>query len=141
VSSLLLSATSGLTATALVIANTAITNVPGPMQPIYVAAARVERVHPTLPMMGMGMGLAVIATSYLNRLEYGIPVVRDLIADPWPLVDRMTASFDELASKVDPATSEKDTRATTQPLRTDRRTEPAAHRQARSDADGSAPDG
>ncbi len=140
-SSLLFSATSGVTAAGPVIANTAITNVPGPTQPIYVAGAPVERVHPTLPMMGMGLGLAVIANSYLDRIEYGIPVARDLIADPWPLVDRMTDSFDELASKAHPEASEQNTPATTRRARTGRPTELATHRQGRSGADSAEPTG
>jgi diacylglycerol O-acyltransferase / wax synthase len=140
-SSLLFSATSGLTAAGPVIANTAVTNVPGPTQPMYVAGAPVERVHPTLPMMGMGMGLAVIANSYLDRIEYGIPVARDLIPDPWPLVERMTHSFDELAAKAAPEASLRNISATTRRPRKGRPTELATHRQGRSGADGAEPAG
>jgi diacylglycerol O-acyltransferase / wax synthase len=70
-------------------ANLIISNVPGPPEPVYVAGARVEALHPVGGIVE-GFGFTTIVFSYAGGLDLGFVVDRDSGADPW----RLAAAFE-----------------------------------------------
>jgi WS/DGAT/MGAT family acyltransferase len=76
--------------------NLIVTNVPGPAMPLYLAGSRLREVYPHLPLFEQqGIGIALL--SYAGCLHVGITAdwnLGELVAD---LVDRMEATFDEMA--------------------------------------------
>lgn len=76
-------------------ANVAISNVPGPSAPKYLGGAR-QRAQ--IPVSGVldGIGINITVMSYLDSLDFGIVVDREQLDDPWPILDALRASLDEL---------------------------------------------
>jgi diacylglycerol O-acyltransferase len=66
--------------------NLVISNVPGPRQPLYFAGAQLCHQFP-VSIVTEGQGLNITVMSYLDRLDFGFVVDRELVPDVWDLVD------------------------------------------------------
>jgi diacylglycerol O-acyltransferase / wax synthase len=66
--------------------NLVISNVPGPRQPVYFAGAQLRHQFP-MSIVTDGQGLNITVMSYLDRLDFGFIVDRDLVPDVWDLAD------------------------------------------------------
>jgi diacylglycerol O-acyltransferase len=66
--------------------NLVISNVPGPRQPLYFAGAKLCHQFP-VSIVTEGQGLNITVVSYLDRLDFGFVVDRELVPDVWDLVD------------------------------------------------------
>ncbi|KUH80816.1 MULTISPECIES: wax ester/triacylglycerol synthase family O-acyltransferase [unclassified Mycobacterium] len=75
--------------------NVVISNVPGPRQPLYFAGAKLCHQFP-LSIVTDGLGLNITVTSYLDRLDFGVVVDREVVPDVWDLVDAHIAEIDRL---------------------------------------------
>jgi diacylglycerol O-acyltransferase / wax synthase len=78
-------------------ANTVISNVPGPPNPVYVAGARVEALYPVGGIIEGFGGFTSIVFSYCGGLDLGIVTDRETPADPWRLAELYKDSQAELA--------------------------------------------
>lgn len=67
-------------------ANLVISNVPGPRDPLYFAGAQLQHQFP-VSIVTDGQGLNITVTSYMDRLDFGFIVDRDLVPDVWDLAD------------------------------------------------------
>jgi diacylglycerol O-acyltransferase / wax synthase len=79
------------------IANTTVSNVPGPTDPIYFAGARLLRVTGLGPLIG-GMNLFHIVASYNGTVSIGVTADRSALPDPGHYADCMQRAFEELLS-------------------------------------------
>lgn len=75
--------------------NLIISNVPGPPFPIYCAGATIEALYPMGPLL-YGTGLNITVFSYRDRVDVGFMVCRELVPEPWSLVEGLEAAFEEL---------------------------------------------
>ena len=73
--------------------NLVISNVPGPRQPLYFAGAKMVHQFP-VSIVTDGQGLNITIHSYLDRLDFGFIVDRELVPDVWDLADM---HIDEIA--------------------------------------------
>ncbi len=76
--------------------NVAISNVPGSPRPLYCAGALQRSQYPISGVLD-GLGLNITVFSYRDKLEFGIVGDRELIDDPWPLLDALGDALAELA--------------------------------------------
>lgn len=79
------------------IANTTVSNVPGPTDPIYFAGARLLRVTGLGPLIG-GMNVFHVVASYNGTISIGVTADRSALPDPGHYADCMQRSFDEMLS-------------------------------------------
>jgi diacylglycerol O-acyltransferase len=77
------------------IANTTVSNVPGPTEPIFFAGARLVRVTGLGPLIG-GMNLFHVIASYNGTVSMGVTADRGVLPDPANYADCMQAAFDDL---------------------------------------------
>ena len=75
--------------------NLAISNVPGPTQPLYIAGAKVVSLYPC-SIAFHGAALNITAQSYDQRLDFGLIACRRAVPDLGYLADLLLASFQEL---------------------------------------------
>jgi diacylglycerol O-acyltransferase len=66
--------------------NLVISNVPGPREPLYFAGAQMSHHFPVSIVLD-GQGLNITVVSYLDRLDFGFIVDRELVPDVWDLAD------------------------------------------------------
>jgi diacylglycerol O-acyltransferase len=66
--------------------NLVISNVPGPRQPLYFAGAQLRHHFPVSIVLD-GQGLNITVVSYLDQLDFGFIVDRELVPDVWDLAD------------------------------------------------------
>ena len=66
--------------------NLVISNVPGPREPLYFAGAKLLHQFPVSIVVD-GQGLNITVVSYLDRLDFGFIVDRELVPDVWDLAD------------------------------------------------------
>ncbi len=90
----------GLDRSAPPVMNLIISNVPGPPFELYTAGARVEALYPMGPLL-FGTGVNITVISYRDSIDLGFMVCRDVIDDPWPLVDGVGPSLAELLDAAD----------------------------------------
>lgn len=76
-------------------ANVMISNVPGPATPLYLGGARQRAQFPVSGVLD-GIGINITVMSYQDSLEFGIVVDRELLDDPWSILDAMRTGMDEL---------------------------------------------
>ena len=79
------------------IANTTVSNVPGPADPIFFAGARLLRVTGLGPLIG-GMNLFHIVASYNGTVSIGVTADRSALPDPGHYADCMQSAFQEMLS-------------------------------------------
>ena len=75
--------------------NLVISNVPGPRQPLYFAGAQLCHQFP-VSIVADGQGLNITVASYLDRLDFGFVVDRELVPDVWDLADMHIAEIGQL---------------------------------------------
>jgi diacylglycerol O-acyltransferase / wax synthase len=75
--------------------NLVISNVPGPRQPLYLSGAQLRHQFP-ISIVTDGQGLNITVTSYLDRLDFGFIVDRELVPDVWHLADTHIAEIGRL---------------------------------------------
>jgi WS/DGAT/MGAT family acyltransferase len=75
--------------------NVAVSNVPGPREPLYLAGAELKHMYP-VSMITNGMGLNMTVTSYRDGLDFGLVSCRDLIPDLHDLGLHLGDALDEL---------------------------------------------
>ncbi len=75
--------------------NVVISNVPGPPFPLYYAGAKLEYTLPMGPVME-GAGLNITVLSYMDHVDIGFMVCRELVPDVWRLVDHTQDAMTEL---------------------------------------------
>ena len=80
-----------------VIANTTVSNVPGPTDPIFFAGAPLLRVSGLGPLIG-GMNLFHIVASYNGTISIGVTADRNALPDPGRYADCMETAFQEMLS-------------------------------------------
>lgn len=77
------------------IMNLIISNVPGPSFPIYSAGAKLEAIYPMGPLL-YGTGINVTVFSYLDKIDFGFMVCREVVPNPWFLAEGVQLALDEL---------------------------------------------
>ncbi|BBX38597.1 WS/DGAT/MGAT family O-acyltransferase [Mycobacterium simiae] len=82
------------------IANTTVTNVAGPSEPLYFSGARLLRAAGLGPLVG-GANLIHVVASYNGILSISATADRDALADPARYAACMEGAFQELLSAVD----------------------------------------
>ena len=75
--------------------NLAVSNVPGPQQPLYCGGARLVANYPVSVIID-GMGLNITVMSYNGDLDIGIVADRDQMPDVWTLLEHLEVSLAEL---------------------------------------------
>ncbi|MDT5101873.1 MAG: diacylglycerol O-acyltransferase / wax synthase [Mycobacterium sp.] len=81
------------------IANTTVSNVPGPADPVFFAGARLLRVTGLGPLIG-GMNLFHVVASYNGTVSVGVTADRSALPDPSHYADCMRSAFKEMLSAV-----------------------------------------
>ena len=77
------------------LANLAISNVPGPRIPLYLAGARLRHYYP-VSIVTHGLGLNITVQSYAGHLEFGLTACGDIVAKPEILARAMQRSLAQL---------------------------------------------
>lgn len=77
------------------IANVAISNVPGPQQPLYVAGAKICAYWP-LSIIEHGLGLNITVISYCDSLDFGLTAAKNAVPDVYLLAQMLNQSYEEL---------------------------------------------
>ena len=81
------------------IANTTVTNVPGPTEPIFFSGARLVRAAGLGPRVA-GLSLIHVVASYNGNLSISATEDRDALPDPATYAECMEKSFQELLASV-----------------------------------------
>jgi diacylglycerol O-acyltransferase / wax synthase len=82
------------------IANTIVSNVPGPTEPIFFHGARLLRVTGLAALVG-GMNLFHVVASYNGTFSIGVTADRNALPDPATYADCMQTAFQELLAATD----------------------------------------
>lgn len=77
------------------LANVAISNVPGPPVPLYLAGARLRHYYP-VSIVTHGLAFNLTVQSYAGQLECGLTAARDVVPRPDVLARAMAAALTEL---------------------------------------------
>ena len=75
--------------------NLAISNVPGPQEPLYLAGAELVASYPVSVILD-GVGLNITVLSYMGHLDFGIVADREQLDDAWPLMMKLRDALEEL---------------------------------------------
>jgi WS/DGAT/MGAT family acyltransferase len=76
------------------VANLAISNVPGPQVPLYLAGARMVTFHP-LSIVLHGLALNITVQTYAGRVDFGIIADKQAVPHVHDLADALEAAFEE----------------------------------------------
>jgi WS/DGAT/MGAT family acyltransferase len=82
------------------IVNLVVSNMMGPPVPLYYGGARVEAVYPMGPV-GEGVGLNITLLSNMGRLDVGVLACRELVPDPWEIIDGFARALAALLAAAD----------------------------------------
>jgi diacylglycerol O-acyltransferase len=82
------------------LANVAISNVPGPPVPLYLAGAAVRHLYP-VSIVTHGLGLNITVQTYAGMLEFGITACRRALPKPQALARALQPALDELLAPLD----------------------------------------
>lgn len=77
--------------------NVIVSNVPGPPFPLYFAGAETVAAYPMGPVME-GCGLNVTVFSYLDSIDIGFMVDRELVPDVWAMAEAVEPALEELVA-------------------------------------------
>jgi WS/DGAT/MGAT family acyltransferase len=81
------------------LANVAISNVPGPPVPLYLAGARLRHYYP-VSIVTHGLALNITVQSYAGQLEFGLTACADAVANPRELADAIAHAMLELRDRL-----------------------------------------
>jgi WS/DGAT/MGAT family acyltransferase len=81
------------------LANVAISNVPGPPMPLYLAGARLRHYYP-VSIVTHGLAFNITVQSYAGQLEFGLTACADIVAHPEVVADAMAAAMQELTDRL-----------------------------------------
>jgi hypothetical protein len=84
----------GIAHTLPAVANVAISNVPGPQMPLYLAGARMVTFHP-LSIILHGLALNITIQTYAGSVDFGIVGDRKAVPHVQDLADALEAAFEE----------------------------------------------
>jgi WS/DGAT/MGAT family acyltransferase len=76
------------------VANVAISNVPGPQVPLYLAGARMVTFHP-LSIVLHGLALNITVQTYAGHVDFGIVADKQAVPHVQDLADALEAAFEE----------------------------------------------
>jgi hypothetical protein len=76
-------------------ANTTVTNVPGPREPLYLCGAQEVAIVGAGPVID-GMGIIHIVSSYCDDFSVSVTACREMLPDPETYGDCMHHAFEEL---------------------------------------------
>ena len=79
--------------------NVAISNVPGPRQPLYAAGAQLEHYYPVSTVFE-GQALNITVVSYLDRLDFGLVCCPDVVPDLDEMLGAILQEIETLAGLV-----------------------------------------
>ena len=82
------------------VANTTVTNVPGPTEPLFFSGARLVHAAGLGPLVG-GLNLIHVVASYNGTLSISATADRDALPDPGTYAECMNHAFKELLAAVD----------------------------------------
>lgn len=82
------------------VANTTVTNVPGPTEPMFFSGARLVRAAGLGPLIG-GLNLIHVVASYNGTLSISATADRDALPDPATYAECMDQAFQELLASAD----------------------------------------
>jgi diacylglycerol O-acyltransferase len=77
------------------LANVAISNVPGPLMPLYMAGARILDIYPT-SIVVHGVALNITVQSYNEALDFGLMACAKAMPEVSELGDALRVAFDDL---------------------------------------------
>ena len=77
------------------IANVAISNVPGPQVPLYLAGAQMKTFFP-VSIITHGLALNITVQTYCGRIDFGIVACKEAVPDLHDFAVALTGGFDEL---------------------------------------------
>jgi WS/DGAT/MGAT family acyltransferase len=83
--------------TAMLPANFVVSNVRSAPMPLYLAGAQIETMMP-LSILQTGQGMNVTVISYCDKIDVGVIVDPELVADPQSIVDAFENALEELES-------------------------------------------
>jgi WS/DGAT/MGAT family acyltransferase len=75
--------------------NVAVSNVPGPREPLYIAGHRLEAIKP-VGLLADDLGLMIALISYRHSVGFGAIACPQLVPDVWSVVDGVRSALDEL---------------------------------------------
>jgi diacylglycerol O-acyltransferase len=78
--------------------NLAVSNVPGPPVPLYLAGARLVGAYPFGPLLD-GVGLNITVMSYAGNIDFGFMAAGNLIPDVWTLAELVPQMSAELIAR------------------------------------------
>jgi WS/DGAT/MGAT family acyltransferase len=81
------------------LANVAISNVPGPPVPLYLAGAKLRHYYP-VSIVTHGLALNITVQSYAGSLEFGLTACSDVVAKPEVVASAMAAALRELKERL-----------------------------------------
>jgi diacylglycerol O-acyltransferase / wax synthase len=84
----------GIAGTLPTVANLAISNVPGPQVPLYLAGARMVSFHP-LSIVLHGLALNITVQTYAGNVDFGIVGDKQAVPHVQDLADALEAAFEE----------------------------------------------
>jgi WS/DGAT/MGAT family acyltransferase len=82
--------------------NVVISNVPGSPMPLYCAGAKLLANYPVSAITD-GMGLNITVMSYEDRIDIAIVTDREMVDDPWSLVEKFGTELEALTQLVEKA--------------------------------------
>jgi WS/DGAT/MGAT family acyltransferase len=83
-----------------VLANVAISNVPGPPVPLFLAGAAVRHIFP-VSIVTHGLGLNITVQTYAGMLEFGLTACKQALPRPLALAKALQPALDELLAPLD----------------------------------------
>jgi WS/DGAT/MGAT family acyltransferase len=81
------------------LANVAISNVPGPPIPLYMAGAKLRNYYP-ISIVTHGLAFNITVQSYAGSLEFGLTADKDIVARPDIVARAMAAALSELSERL-----------------------------------------
>jgi diacylglycerol O-acyltransferase len=79
------------------VANLAISNVPGPQVPLYLAGAQMKTFYP-VSIITHGLALNITVQTYCGRIDFGIIACKEAVPDLHDFASAIAGGFDELVA-------------------------------------------
>ncbi len=81
------------------LANVAISNVPGPPMPLFLAGAKLKHYYP-VSIVTHGLAFNITVQSYAGQLEFGLTACADVVAHPDVVAEAMVAALQQLSDRL-----------------------------------------